>query len=276
MIAVLVGASGLAAAEPTPLPRPRPVLLNDRLAPSPPSIVAPPVAPTLSLAPAPEMQGVIYPPAVAGPSACEVRLGGVAVFAPLPVLLGPGECGASDVVRLEAIVMHDQTKVAMNPPATLRCSMAETVAHWVRNDVGPAAAELGSPLKAIANYDSYDCRGRNRVVGAKISEHGKGNALDIRAIRLANGANVEFTDPHVPKDFRDRMKVAACGRFMTVLGPGSDGYHESHIHVDLAERSRGYRMCQWDVRDPAPIPVAEVPLPLPRPAALAEAESKTR
>jgi hypothetical protein len=49
---------------------------------------------------------------------------------------------------------------------------------------------------------------------------------------------------------------------MTVLGPGSDGYHESHIHLDLAERRGNYRTCQWDVRDPAPI----VPLPRPRPA----------
>jgi hypothetical protein len=43
-----------------------------------------------------------------------------------------------------------------------------------------------------------------------------------------------------------------CARFTTVLGPGSDGYHEDHVHVDLAERRGGYRICEWDVRDPAP------------------------
>jgi hypothetical protein len=37
-----------------------------------------------------------------------------------------------------------------------------------------------------------------------------------------------------------------------VLGPGSDGYHEEHIHLDLAERSHGFRICQWDVRVPKP------------------------
>ena len=246
---------------PTPLPRPRPVLLNDRLAPSPPSAAAPTASPILALAPAPELQGVVYPDAVPGPSVCEARLGAVTAFAPLPVLVGPGECGARDVVRLDAIMMPDQTRVTMNPPATLRCSMAEAVALWVRNDMGPAAAELSSPLKAIENCDSYDCRGRNRVVGAKISEHGRSNAFDVRAIQLLSGISIEFTNPRVSKDFRDRMRVAACGRFMTVLGPGCDGYHENHIHVDLAERSSGYRMCQWDVRDTAPIPVAEVPQP---------------
>ena len=38
------------------------------------------------------------------------------------------------------------------------------------------------------------------------------------------------------------------------------------MHVDLAERRGGYRMCQWDVHEPTPAPVAElVPLPPPRP-----------
>ena len=55
-------------------------------------------------------------------------------------------------------------------------------------------------------------------------------------------------------------------RFSTVLGPGSDGYHENHIHVDLAERRGGYRMCQWDVREPdEELGAAAVPLPKPRP-----------
>jgi len=52
-----------------------------------------------------------------------------------------------------------------------------------------------------------------------------------------------------------------------VLGPGADAQHESHIHLDLIERTHGYRMCQWDVREPAKTEVAaQVPLPLPRPS----------
>jgi hypothetical protein len=58
---------------------------------------------------------------------------------------------------------------------------------------------------------------------------------------------------------------------MTVLGPGSDGYHEEHVHVDLAERRGGYRICEWDVREPGDAPAAvvagtvSVPLPRARP-----------
>jgi hypothetical protein len=141
--------------------------------------------------------------------------------------------------------------------------MAEAVADWVREEVGGAAAGLGAPLKSIENFDSYDCRGRNRIVGAKLSEHGKANALDVRSVTLANGKDFRLTEAAVPRDFREHMRQSACARFKTVLGPGSDGYHEDHVHLDLAERHNDYRMCQWDIREPAQ--VADIPLPRPRP-----------
>jgi len=75
------------------------------------------------------------------------------------------------------------------------------------------------------------------------------------------------------------MKAAACNRFTTVRGPGSDGYHEDHIHMDRAERRGGYRLCQWDLHDGARADMAQsvgiparaqvvalpTPIPLPRP-----------
>jgi hypothetical protein len=99
------------------------------------------------------------------------------------------------------------------------------------------------------------------VAGAKISEHGIANAIDIRGLALANGKFAVLTDRNIPKDFRETVKKSVCARFTTVLGPGSDGHHETHIHMDLAERRGGYRLCQWDVLEPVP----DVPLPRPRP-----------
>jgi hypothetical protein len=201
------------------------------------------------------------------PSACDVRLAGIAAFSPQQGAVGPGECGIAEMVRLEAVRLRDGTRLALNPPTMMRCSMAEAMAGFIRDDVAPAAEGLGSTLDAIVNFDSYECRGRNRIAGARVSEHGKGNAIDIKGVRLANGKLVDLTDPAASKDFRNGVRAAACQRFSTVLGPGSDPYHENHIHLDLARRSRGYTMCQWDVREP-PSSVT-VPLPLPRPAALA-------
>ena len=218
------------------------------------------------------------------PSACQLRLAKVATFKPVPVLIGAGECGATDAVILDGVMLPDRAKVVVSPPATLRCTMAEEVAAWLRDDIAPAVLKLGAPLRALDNFDSYECRGRNRVRGATLSEHGRANALDVRAFKLANGETVALTDVNVAKGWRDGIRANACARFSTVLGPGSDGHHEEHIHVDLAERRGGYKMCEWDVREPAaladkkerpaestasaPAPLAE-PVPLPRPRPLA-------
>jgi hypothetical protein len=238
-IAVLMAAVTAAAAKDVPLPRPRPATLP------------PAAAPTL-------------PPE---PSPCQLRLATSdrTVFSALPPLIGPGECGAPDVVRLEAVVMPDRTRVALVPPPTLRCTMAAAIADWVREEIGPMAADLGAPLRSIENYDSFDCRGMNRVAGAKLSEHGKANALDIRSLKLADGKVVRLTDITVARAFRERIRQSACARFKTVLGPGSDGYHEEHVHVDLAERHGDYRICQWEIHEPAE--TVDVPLPRPRPLA---------
>src|SRR2546422_709012 len=42
------------------------------------------------------------------------------------------------------------------------------------------------------------------------------------------------------------IRVAACGWFTTVLGPGSDAAHADHMHVDIMQHgsSDRYRICQ--------------------------------
>ena len=135
--------------------------------------------------------------------------------------------------------------------------------YEVKALVGSEPVTASAALRSVDTDASYDCRGRNRVPGAKLSEHGKGNALDVRALRLGDGSLLRLTDPQVARELRNRLRDAACARFSTVLGPGSDGYHESHVHLDLAERRSGHRMCQWDVREPGE-PAAAEPVPLPR------------
>ena len=84
-------------------------------------------------------------------------------------------------------------------------------------------------------------------------------------IRLPQRRHVfKLTDPLVSRLFREQMRTLACAaRFTTVLGPGSDGYHEEHIHLDLIERSHGYRICQCGMCLIAGAVAAEVPLPRP-------------
>lgn len=250
-VCLVPGIDPSAAQQAVPLPRERPRVLDDQ-------------------SPTPDFQW----------SACDQRLTELAQFKPLPLITGPGECIAGDVVLLDAIELRNNAHVSIAPPATLRCSMAEAVAHWVRDDIAPAVAALSTSIRDVETVDSFDCRPRNGVAGAKISEHGRADALDVRAFKLANGTVVELNNPKASKPLRERFRDSACARFSTVLGNGADAYHESHVHLDLIQRRNNYRICQWDVLDEAETAAraaakaaqasqasqaSNIPLPRPRP-----------
>jgi hypothetical protein len=240
-----------------PLPRPRPA---DAPGNEPEKPEAGKPAPAATDKPAAEQAA----PAPPQPSACRLALTEAIAIAPsIPDIHGPGGCGGEDLVRLEAVVLPNKRKVPLTPPATLRCSMASAIADWIRTDVTSLAAGLGTEPVGLDNFDSYECRGFNRVPGAHLSEHGHANALDVRAIKLADGRSIGLTDRTVARDLRESVLHSVCTRFMTVLGPGSDWYHEDHIHLDLMERHNNYKICQWNVWDP--LPQAAPMLPAERP-----------
>jgi hypothetical protein len=113
IVLFLVGACDLTWAMEVPLPRAKSVL----------------VASSPSVVPVPEV--LPLHDAEAWPSDCALRLAEIARFAHQPTINGPGQCGASDVVRLEGILMPNRALVTVTPAATLRCPIAEAVAQWV-------------------------------------------------------------------------------------------------------------------------------------------------
>jgi hypothetical protein len=211
---VLLAAPAQAFAAPkhsiVPLPKPRPE-------------AAPKAKPQAAAKTPPEKSAEApAPPAPPPPSACRLALTDDVAIAPsLPPITGPGGCGGDDIVHLEAVVLPDKTRVALKPAATLRCPMATAVADWVRTDLAPLAASLNTALRSIDNFDSYECRGRNRVAGAILSEHGKANALDVRSVTFADGRELRLTDRGADRSVRETALHSVCSRFSTVLGPHS-------------------------------------------------------
>lgn len=166
-------------------------------------------------------------------------------------------CGAAGQITISAVKLTNGKQIALRPAALVRCETAEAIADWVREELVPAT-EAYSGLARIDVAASYHCRPRNNIRGALLSEHGRANALDVRAIVMNDGRRFGVDLPETPIQLLGELRRSSCARFTTVLGPGSDGYHENHFHVDLAQRRGGYRLCQWAL----PVPPQPMRSPL--------------
>jgi hypothetical protein len=115
---------------------------------------------------------------------------------------------------------------------------------------------LAAAPTTITQASTYVCRPRNNVAGAKLSEHARANAVDIASIGFANHAPVAIGDASADaaeRRFEQEIREASCRYFTTVLGPGSDAAHATHLHLDMAERRGGYRLCDLgEANAPAP------------------------
>jgi hypothetical protein len=170
---------------------------------------------------------------------------------------GKGICGLDRPLRVSALA--DGSISLGSRALALSCPMTAALQVWVRDAVMPAALErYGAPVVEILNAGTYNCRSRNNIPGAALSEHAFANAFDFTGARLANGYVVTvrkgWAGSATDRAFLREITAAACGPFKTVLGPGSDGKHEDHLHLDLAHHNaKGtYRYCK---------PRPNVPLP---------------
>ncbi|CCJ07449.1 extensin family protein [Methylocystis sp. SC2] len=175
-----------------------------------------------------------------------------------PEVDGPGICGLTRPFKVTAL---QGGAVAFNATATLDCSMVAELDAWLADTVQPAAqARFGQQVVQINSMGSYACRGMNNQRGAQLSEHSFGNALDIGGFALADGREITLVrdwgrgDPQTRAFLMD-VHRGACGRFSTVLSPGSNAFHYNHIHVDLALHGRsGRSICKPEPQETLPPP----------------------
>jgi hypothetical protein len=158
-------------------------------------------------------------------------------------------CGIDKPVEVSKILPG----IALQPSGTLRCQAALELSQWVKTVVIPAADQAmpeKGKLTAINQASTYICRKRNSLSEGKISEHARGNAIDIAALTFEKG-KVPMTiapekEPTMNGAFQRTLNASACLYFTTVLAPGSDETHQDHMHLDLIKRTNDARYC----RDP--------------------------
>lgn len=181
-----------------------------------------------------------------GELACRTELKKLGVvFQEKPAINDGGACRIDHPLAVSGFASGN---IKLKPTATLNCQMTLALARWVKGDLSPSTRlRYLSGINTIHQASSYSCRTMSSQRGRPMSEHAKGNALDIAKITLNNGREIEVEKPGL-FSFRQRgllntVRSDACDYFTTVLGPGYDRFHSTHFHFDLMQR-RGHRACR--------------------------------
>lgn len=146
-------------------------------------------------------------------------------------------CGVENAVRVRSV-----SGVALSQGSVMDCRTAKSLRSWMEKTAKPAWSRKGGGLSSLRVAAHYACRTRNNQKGAKISEHGRGRAIDISAFRLADGTEVSVLKGWNARAYRKPMRQmhqGACGPFGTVLGPNANKFHRDHFHFDTARYRSG-------------------------------------
>jgi len=120
---------------------------------------------------------------------CEKILSGVTLeYQPLPPLK-EGICGAPAPILVKSV--GSDPNVAIDPPATMTCALANGLSTWISKTLQPhAKAILGTQVVKLRNATSYSCRNRYGGETTPLSEHALANALDISEFVFESGEKV--------------------------------------------------------------------------------------
>ena len=146
-------------------------------------------------------------------------------------------CGVDRAVKVRSI-----NGVSLSQHAVMDCRTASAIKSWIARGMKPAVGGYGGGVAQLRVVAHYSCRTRNNQKGAKISEHGKGHAIDIAGFQLRDGRTITVLSDWGggPKGrILSQMHRSACGPFGTVLGPNSDRFHRDHFHFDTARHRSG-------------------------------------
>lgn len=184
-------------------------------------------------------------------AACRLALGVLGtVYREEPPLTDPDDrdCGIARPIRVTRILPD----LSVQGGAVMRCDTARALGFWARDFLRPAAATLpGAPrVTGLQPGSTYDCRARVGTGKARprLSEHALGNAIDIMGFTFQDADPLRVAPRRDSGDrteaFQRAIRGAACLFFTTVLGPGANAAHANHLHLDLADRRGGWRLCQ--------------------------------
>lgn len=180
-----------------------------------------------AVAPLPPQAPALQPPALVCLDTLTKR---GAVYEPVADQVVGNGCGLTNGVVLTSL------SARMEPRAAMTCPLALALLDFDHAVVQPIAAKhFGQPVRAIRQFGAYSCR--VRMGSGKLSTHAFGQAIDIAAFELNDGARVtvkeHWRDPGPRGRFLREIARLACERFNVVLTPNTDAAHADHFHFDI-------------------------------------------
>jgi len=147
----------------------------------------------------------------------------------------------------QGIAVKRGPKLRYQPGARVNCAFAQRLVQFEQIADEEARAVLGSPVRAIVQLGTYNCR-RMAAYPDLVSEHAFANAIDVAVFVLANGRRVEVERDWVPagqpaprpaSQFLRRLTRRLYDQqvFSVVLTPSYDKHHKNHLHLDGAAYS---------------------------------------
>jgi hypothetical protein len=121
-------------------------------------------------------------------------------------------------------------------PLYMTCRLALSLRRFEQAVLQPAAARyFAQPVVRLLEDGVRNCR---TVEGYRslLSEHAFANAIDVAGFVLRDGTEIDVANDRADSGthaaFVREVTQGACTVFSTVLGPGFDERHGSHVHLD--------------------------------------------
>jgi hypothetical protein len=178
---------------------------------------------------------------------CRAELRRIGVeFKDLPRISDGPSCG----IDFPVLVSGFSGGIDLKPATKLNCQTTLSFAKWVKYELAPSSRyRYLSGVKTIQSMGGYSCRRMNnsRQRYNPMSEHARGNAIDVGKFVLKSGKKIDVRKKGL-FSFREggllkAVRNDSCKYFNTVLGPGSNAEHWNHFHFDLRSRKAGKRYC---------------------------------
>jgi len=167
--------------------------------------------------------------------------------------IGAGGCSIANPVKVSG-----GASMGWNRPGVVSCAMARTVETFEAQVVAPIAQRvLGQRVVRLVHMGTYDCRNRRTETsvaaaargegsrGGRLSEHSRGQAIDIGGFELADGSIVsvkkDWKGAGKRSEFLQQVARASCDHFNVVLTPNHNRLHADHLHLDIGP----HRLCGY-------------------------------